>query len=223
MTELTYSRKGEILVNDLVLFGDREDVKIRHAAELGKPMPSEGGTINFVLRRCTAAVPGKYLQAEVHLNDKYKSWFHLVHHSDCDGQKIAKYLCSVSGHSEFTLENVWSRYDWCHYRNWGSSSCCSDKDSKDSDDDDANDDVEHDGNIYFAAVNEKGNGSSKLVLDKSCIQGDWNYGLRLVDKKDGKAYAYVYGDALVNEELGDHRCNTHPKTDFFKPMSDFLP
>jgi hypothetical protein len=48
-------------------------------------------------------------------------------------------------------------------------------------------------------------------MNPECIKGDWNYGVRLVDPDSKLAYAYVFGDALVNFELsGEDR----PSSDF---------
>ena len=113
-------------VTKFVLFGDKMDVKISNA---GKSNTGEihSGTIRYELKKSSEAVPGYYQQGFIKLKpDRYNKnrYMHLIHHEATDGSKIGKFLCSVGGaETEVSNPNVYNRYDWCHYRNWG---MCSD-------------------------------------------------------------------------------------------------
>merc|ERR1719479_240574 len=101
------------------------DVKISNAGRSN--VDSVGGTINFQLKKSSEALPGYYQQGIIKLTpDGYTTnrYLHLIHHESTDGAKIGKFLCSVGGHDGFgeNAPNVYSRYDWCHYRNWGTCS-----------------------------------------------------------------------------------------------------
>lgn len=222
-------------VEDLVLFGDKMDVKIEKSKQLGTT-PSEGGTINYELRPTTHATPGTYYHSKIQIADHpyYKSkpgevrWFNLIHLDKLNGEAIGKYLCKVSGHSDFRKENVWSRYDWCHWRNWGGyeekepTNDSEEENFYDDDDEEPKEDKDR-WKIFFVAVHKAGEKVSeigRITMDADCIRGDWNYGLRVVDSNTHLAYAYVFGDVLVNDELS---CNgEYPESDFFMPIDKFL-
>ena len=121
---------------------------------------------------------GKYNHGKIHLSDG--RWIHLVSHECVSGEKVGQYLCSKSGHSNHKLENVWNRYDWCEFRALEESNGEGDSYGTNG------------GTLHFASANEDGTELSRLYLDPSCIEGDWNYGLRLVDVKTSFAFAYDY-------------------------------
>ncbi|KXJ27336.1 hypothetical protein AC249_AIPGENE19070 [Exaiptasia diaphana] len=192
-------------VESEVLFGDKKDVKICNANKVATK--SEGGTITYTLRPSTKAVPGTYVHAKGYRGD---AWFHLIHHDSLDGEAITRFLYKSLGAWDFKLDNVWNRYDWCHYRNW---SC-----------------EEPNQMIYFVPVitdTKKGcpKAGKAIRLTSDCIVGDWFYGLRLVDPDSGLAYAYEFGDSLIMME--DDLYNTKEfeeltKTDFNINMARFL-
>lgn len=118
---------GQAFVDDVVLFGDCMDVRSKHVGE--KPQ-GRGlhGTIIFKLNRSNKAVPGYFQHGKLHL--KNGAWLHLVHHSATDGAAIGRFLCASRGHEDGRKDNVWSRYDWCHFRNWGDVSEDEDRDDE---------------------------------------------------------------------------------------------
>ena len=134
---------------------------------------------------------GYYQQGKIVLNDG--RWLHVVHHSAVGGETIGRFLCRSRGHSSrgHASPNIWSRYDWCHYRNWGSTSDSEDLSQGLRDHD------ESAKNIFFV-VFSKGQETYRIALPDLCITGDWNYGLKLVDTKTKAAFAFVFGDALVD-------------------------
>ena len=238
---LSYKQTSQnVQVKDIVLFGDKEDVKLKKAKK-EKPIPSQGGTICYNLRHVTHARPGIFYHSKVQLkDDKYGSpWFNLIHHEEVDGEAVGKYLCTVSGHSDFKKENVWSRYDWCHYRNWGTADKDSDEDKeneedRDYDDDDLDnydeekeeEDFKERSKMYFVAVDKTGKEITemgRITMGSECIAADWHYGLRVVDPGSKLAYAYVFGDALVNDELSwIPEVRDLPDSDFNLPLAKFL-
>ena len=202
-------------VEKYVLFGDKKDVRVKNA---GKPLPAEwedvlilpkwdvGGQVRYQLKLSSEAISGYYQHGRILLKgDQYsdKRYMHLIHHEAMDGAEIGRYLCSVNGHDRMFHPNVYSRYDWCHFRTWGDYS---------EDDEEKVERRDRFNYMYFVSVKavvpvgETGNGkvpfkeADRLVLETDCIRGgDWCYGLRITDKESGLAFAYVFGDALVND------------------------
>lgn len=137
-----------VKVKEYVLYGDAKDVEFQNATR--KPVPSEGGTINYRLEPSIKAVPGKYVHGYVVIDQPEKDSeyykpgserkLHIVHHEDVDGAVLGKWLCSVDGHDDHRIHNVYSRYDWCHYRNWGAN--CGDLDETEDDEEDSEYDEE---------------------------------------------------------------------------------
>lgn len=89
----------------------------------------------------------------------------MICHESVDEAAVGKFLCGVSGQGDWKEDNVWSRYDWCHYRNWGSVSKSDDEDGKankmKTDEDDYNDEDkdehwEERSKIHFVSVNKEG-------------------------------------------------------------------
>ena len=124
---LSYEKSDQapVKVEDQVLFGDREDVKLKWVGK--EPEKSEGGTICYTRTHSVKAVPGKYHHAVLTLvfpdhrkpERTYESKYHIVHHENVDGAAVGKWLCSIDGHGDFKLENYINRYDWCEWRNFG--------------------------------------------------------------------------------------------------------
>ena len=211
-------------VTKFVLFGDKMDVKISNA---GKSNTGEihSGTIRYELKKSSEAVPGYYQQGFIKLKpDRYNKnrYMHLIHHEATDGSKIGKFLCSVGGaETEVSNPNVYNRYDWCHYRNWG---MCSDTEDQEgsgeegSEEEDLDrhrekataDDFDERKRMFFVSVEVCSHGKDlkskykeldRLELSTDCIDADWHYGLKITDPKCGLAFAYIFGDALVNDIL----------------------
>ena len=220
------------------------DVKLRKANKT-TPVKSQGGTISFQHRYVTSAFSGIYHHSIVRLKNKDEEWFNLICHESLDEAAVGKFLCGVSGQEDWKEDNVWSRYDWCHYRNWGSVSKSDDEDEKankkktdeddeeydeyDLDEDDYNDEDEDEhreerSKIHFVSVNKEGQEVTeigRITMGSECIKGDWHYGMRMVDPDTKLAYSYVFGDALVNFVLMGKEAG--PKSDFNVPMAKFLP
>ena len=209
---------GKVLVKDRVLFGDKHDVKLKHAHD--KPELAVGGTVYCRPNKSTKARPGYYFHGKVNTpkycggGGDYQPWIHVVHHEDIDGTKLGDLLCNLDGYSNHVLENVWNRYDWCEHSTFGIRDSSGEEDEEedyDSEKDDYNEDEGFpDKNVYFVPFEGKG----KFTLDPSCICGDWKYGVCLVDPKTKLAYAYIFGDALVNDELSGDAPDNLKKTDF---------
>ena len=156
----------------------------------------------------------------------------MICHESVDEAAVGKFLCGVSGQGDWKEDNVWSRYDWCHYRNWGSVSKSDDEDGKankmKTDEDDYNDEDkdehwEERSKIHFVSVNKEGQKVTeigRITMGSECIMGDWHYGMRMVDLDTKLAYAYVFGDALVNVVLVGKEAG--PKSDFNMPMAKFF-
>ena len=214
-------------VTKFVLFGDKMDVKISNA---GKSNTGEihSGTIRYELKRSSKAVPGYYQQGFIKLKpDRYSKnryrYLHLIHHVATDGSKIGKFLCSVAGaETEVSNPNVYNRYDWCHYRNWGDKNSdtedqegsgeegSEEEDLDRSREESTDEDFDERKRMFFVSVEECTNGKDlkskynevdRLELSTDCIEADWHYGLKITDPKCGLAFAYVFGDALVNDIL----------------------
>ena len=212
-------------VTKFVLFGDKMDVKICNA---GKPNAGEihSGTIRYELKRSSQAVPGYYQHGFVKLKpDRYSKnrYLHLIHHEATDGSKIGKFLCSVGGAETCVSNpNVYNRYDWCHYRNWGDKGSdtedqegsgeevSEEEDLDESREESTDEDFDERKRMFFVSVEECTNGKNlkskynevdRLELSTDCIEADWHYGLKITDPKCGLAFAYVFGDALVNDIL----------------------
>ena len=211
-------------VTKFVLFGDKMDVKISNA---GKSNTGEihSGTIRYELKKSSEAVPGYYQQGFIKLKpDRYNKnrYMHLIHHEATDGSKIGKFLCSVGGaETEVSNPNVYNRYDWCHYRNWG---MCSDTEDQEGSGEEGSeeegldrnrekataDDFDERKRMFFVSVEVCSHGKDlkskykeldRLELSTDCIDADWHYGLKITDPKCGLAFAYIFGDALVNDIL----------------------
>ena len=215
-------------VGKYVLFGDRMDVRVKNA---GKPNESSGtgGTIRYQLKKSSEAISGYYQHGRILLKgDRYshKRYLHLIHHEAMDGAEIGKYLCSVDGHDGGGFRddpNVFSRYDWCHYRNWGDYSGDEEEEEED-----------RFMKMFFVSVKavvpagETGNGkvpfeeTARLELETDCIEGDWNYGLRITDKKSGLAFAFVFGDSLVNDMFCGIDATQLIPSSFEEAFGDFL-
>lgn len=231
-----------------VLFGDKEDVQLKNL-KLPDEISSEGGTIVYTLRHRTSCFPGTWCQSIIKIDEHS---YHLIHEQGCSGEKLGRHLLKCKT-ADFNDPNVWSRYDWCHWRNWGRKSTYAEDEDKDADeqstdaedegadeqstdaeaavknkvedededaeaavenkvededkdkDEDEDEDAEEQSNdsrhsIYFVSV-LGGIVVSTVVLDASCIEGDWNYGFRMTDPDSGLAFAYGFGDYLVNREL----------------------
>jgi hypothetical protein len=110
----------------------------------------------------------------------------------------------------------------CHYRNWGDKSDPEDERSEGNSEDErseesSEDDYKERSRMFFVAVDARtGKEKSRLEMDADCILAEqWYYGLKLVDKTSGKAFAFVFSDALVEQELcGDIDNPDPPHTDF---------
>ena len=65
--------------------------------------------------------------------------------------------------------------------------------------------------------------AARLELETNCLNGDWCYGLRITDKESGLAFAFVFGDALVNDSFaGDGFTSQLIPSSFEEKFSDFL-
>ena len=230
------------VVEELVLFGDKMDVKLNKANKI-TPVKSQGGTISFQHRYVTSAFSGIYHHSIVRLKNKDDGWFNLICHESVDEVAVGKFLCGVSGHDDHNEDNVWSRYDWCHYRNWRCKSDDDDEDENankktnvneedldedvyndDLEDEESDEDLEERSMIHFVSVNKEGQKVTeigRITMGSECIQADWNYGMRMVDPDTKLAYAYVFGDALVNIVLMGYEAG--PRSDFNVSMAKFLP
>ena len=225
-------------VEKYVLFGDKMDVRVKNA---GKPLPTHeeplvqvcekwdvGGNPRYQLKQSPEALPGYYQHGRVLLTgDQYtdERYVHLIHHEAMDGAEIGKYLCSVNGHDRMFHPNVYSRYDWCHFRTWGDYSGDEEKVER----------RDRFNYMFFVSVKAvapvDGTGNEKvhfkeaarLELETNCLNGDWCYGLRITDKESGLAFAFVFGDALVNDSFaGDGFTSQLIPSSFEEKFSDFL-
>lgn len=75
---------------------------------------------------------------------------------------------------------------------------------------------------YFVSYSADGVERCRSRLSNSCILGDWHYGVKLVNVNSNCAFAFVFGDALVEDAL----CGLEPAdlkdTTFDVAMDDFM-
>jgi hypothetical protein len=209
-------------VEKCVLFGDCFDVQSKNAVLRDPPTshPGDGGsgypsTINYELKPSSDAVPGMYQHGKIHFKETEEEsgrFVHIIHHEDCNGESLGKYLCSVRGYQ--CGPNVYGRYDWCHGRNWGTNRYGDDPEEDERDFHDL-------GKHYFVTVSQEGKEISRIELSTDCIEGDWHRGVKLVDRETDCAFCFMFGDAFENDE--DEWVDGLPDedTDFVCAMEDF--
>ena len=219
-------------VEKYVLFGDKMDVRVKNAGKVNlevqeSPKWDVGGNPRYQLKQSSEALSGYYQHAKIWLTgDQYsdKRYMHLIHHEAMDGAEIGKYLCSVNGHDRMFHPNVYSRYDWCHFRTWGDYSGDEEKVER----------KDRFNYMFFVSVKAVvpvgGTGNEKvpfketarLELETNCLNGDWCYGLRITDKESGLAFAFVFGDALVNDMFCGIDATQLIPSSFEEAFGDFL-
>ena len=220
-------------VEKYVLFGDIMDVRVKNTgrnpnAEVEVlPKWDVGGNIRYQLKVSSESISGNYQHGRILLTgDQYSDerYLHLIHHEAMDGAEIGKYLCSVNGHDRMFHPNVFSRYDWCHFRTWGDYSDGEEKVGR----------GDRFNKMFFVSVKAvvpvggTGNGkvpfkeAARLELETNCLNGDWCYGLRITDKESGLAFAFVFGDALVNDSFSGIDTAQLIPSSFEEALSGFL-
>ena len=200
------SPNEKIYVKKRVLFGDLMDTAL---SNLNKKRNNKFKKMTTNAEYLAInSVEGSYTHAKIYLTGYYEHgklystedvthkkmlphgpegrYLHLIHLDHLDGNKLGKYLCQVDGMDDSTNEFIWSRYDWCQYRN--------DDVGEELDDDD-----DYYRQIHFVSVDSDGQKIGQITMDEQCLEGEWCNGLRLVDKNSGLTFAYVFGDALVND------------------------
>jgi hypothetical protein len=122
------------------------------------------------------AYPGTYIHTEIFL---YKDcWINLIYDSSCSRNKIMRHVCKCDLYSD---KNVLTYWDLCEF----STNC--EKRIKDD-------------MIAFIPIR----GNKEILMNNFCIEGDYHYAFKLTDSVTGAAFAFGYGDVLVNTaiELG---------------------
>lgn len=229
----------KVEVKDIVLFGDLKDVRLKNAGVPNEK--SQGGTIIFTLKRSTRAMSGDYIHGKLHIvSGGDNCWVHVVYHESINGEKLGKLMCTLRGYHDLHKDNVWSRYDWCHYRNWGDYSGSEEDDCENDDEHDSwseendNNEDNKDKKLSHDAFENENKGDRKSIffrpvagkgyfkLDPSCILGDWYYGVRLTDPKTKLSYAYAFGDAFCGDEFYCDKADSKQQTDFNIDPSSLL-
>jgi len=152
-----------VIDQDYILFGDYEDI-----SEVTDDQPSSGGTIMFTLKgnNCKP-IKGNYLIRSVDTGTEDGS-FIIIHLEGLDTCKIVRYLEELEGNRMYNHPHAWSRYDWCHRIYWPPEE-------------------DSDSNLYFGTLN------NLKIIPTDCIQGDWYYGLRLVNE-EGESFVHILCD-----------------------------
>ena len=191
-----------IRVDGEVLFGDKEDVRLQNAGEIGRNQ-TERCTIIYKMKRFSHAVPGYYLMGNIDGD-------HIFYHESLSLEKIKEYLYAHSGHDDIDNPNVINRYDWCHYRNWGAKEPRKDGQAAPVSDESDEDEEAQEARwkrrriMHFVSVGR--NGSETYAIDRiemgpATAGGEWNFGLKLQDKESKKHFVFLYGNNIRGAEM----------------------
>ena len=142
-------------------------------------------------RQTTTAIAGQYQEAIIHLTDG--KVLHITHLGILDGIKIGKYLATLNTQDLIANKLTWHTEDWCAHRL--KTQNATESDHNEHQWPQGKETRQHPPRIqYLISLNDRNRKTAQLAM-----HGESCYGFRLVDKYSHLTFAYVLGDALLQD------------------------